>query len=240
VDVLGDALTATDFEYYYYSDDTGFAYDVYVYNISGAQIATVTSSTKTGIQTRTDLEAAWPWSSAVMQSIQQPALSLPLIINDFKTWSIPGRILGQYNVLGRANPIVLTDTMGGKTGTFSVIVSEDLNGIRDDLFQLLFTYNDTFLFQPYYSSGNVGNFYFKISNITAERTTIADSILTSLRTGNTTMLYTIDFIEIDRPIAGSIPFELISWQDVKSNNATWQEVKDAHDNWLDVLNNPTT
>ncbi len=241
VAVISDAATSVDYEYHYYSDNNGFVYDVYVYDTSGSQLATVTSTpTLFGIQSRTDLETSYPWTSAVMQSIQQPALSLPLIISQFSEWSYPGRILGEYNVLGRGNPVVLTDQMGGRTGSFSVLVNTALSTIRDDLFQLLFKYNDTFLFQPYYSSGNVGNFYFKIANVNATRSSIADSILSTLRTSTTTMLYTIDFIEVDRPIAGSIPFELISWQDVLNNNASWNTVKTSHADWLDVLNNPTT
>lgn len=240
--VTGDAGSAADYEFEYYSDTSGWVYDAYIYDSSNTQLATVTSSpTLFGATAATAMQTAYPGTTAVWQSIQQPALSLPLVIGDFSAWGIAGRILSVNNVLGRPNPVVLSDTMGGRTGSFTVLVSTDISGaaITDSLFQLLYTYNDTFLFQPFYSSGNVKNMYFKISNIDATRLSTAESAPSASRANALFMSYSVNFIEVDRPIASGSPPELISWQDVLNNNALWSNVKTDHANWLDVLNNPT-
>lgn len=237
--VSGDTISSTDFEYPYFNDSTGWKYVLHVYDITGASLGSITGSLQTGLQTRTDLSASYPWTTAVLASIQQPALSLPVMISDFAEWDISASILSTNKILGRANPVVKSDTFGGRTGSFIVLSDIELTGIDDSYMIRLLKYNDTLIFQPYYSSANIGNMYFKVQSISCNRVSIPEAIADALRTNSTVMLYTVSFIEVDRPKASTAPFTIISWQDVDNNNVTWQNVKDDHGNWLDVLNNPT-
>lgn len=237
--IVADSAVATDFEYPYFNDQDGWQYVCYVYDDSGTQLATVTSATFTGLETVIDLSVEFPETSVVLASITQPAISIPVIINDFPSWTIPPNVLSTLKPLGRPNPVVLTDVFGGRTGTFTIVSDPSLSGIIDQYLVRLLTYNDTLLFQPYYASGNIGNMYFKVTGISATRETYAESAGTLDRQTSTVMLYAVDFTEVDRPIAGSAATTLISWQDVADNNTTWQDVLDGHPNWLDVLNNPT-
>lgn len=237
--VLSDTAIATDFEYPYYNDVIGWQYVCFVFDISGTQLATVTSGTQTGIQTVADLTSQFPCTSVVLASITQPAISIPVIIGDFPAWSIPPNVLSALKPLGRAKKVVLTDTFGGREGSFTILSLEELTSIDDSYVARLLTYNDTFLFQPYYTSGNIGNMYFKVTGVDVERLTYAESLPSFGRQTVSILQYTVGFIEVDRPIANSVGVALISWQDVLNNNASWQTVHDDHTNWLDVLNNPT-
>lgn len=238
--VLASTANGTDFEFnYYYDDPLGFNYICTVYKADGTVAATATSSTFMGSPARTDLQAAFPQTSVEIISVTSPSLSTACIITSFDTWTIPGRVLGSYNVLGRANPVVITDAMGGMTGTFTVLLDEAITNIPDDNFLSLITYNDTFRFQQYYHTSGLDSFYFKVTDVTVQRLSIADLTPTTSRMVPTILQYEVSFAQVDRPIADSAAVTVISWQDVYDNNATWLDVKNGHATWLDVLNNPT-
>lgn len=237
--VIIDTAVSTDLEHPYYNDVAGWQYNCYVYDDDGVLLASTSSGTFTGEQSRNDLMAEFPYTTVVIASIMQPAISLPVIINDFPTWTIAGSVLGTFKPLGRKFPVVITDAFGAKSGQFNILSDIALSGVSDKRLIDLLTYNDTFLFQPYFDSGNVGNMYIKITDISANRITLAESVPSYMRTGSTCMQYVVSFVEVDRPITSSAPTTIVSWQDVLDNNATWQDVFDAHPDWLDVLNNPT-
>lgn len=231
----GDSISANDYEFPYTKGT--FHYQLIAYDVAGNILdSSLVSANQTPDTARNQLLTASPYSTAILQSIQQPALNLPVVVNDFKDWSIAGSVLGTYKVLGRENPIVLTDAMGGRTGTMILLVSPNFLTIYDlDDLDMLITYRDTLLFQPFWAGAGMQDIYLKVTDVSVSRLTIA-------KTDNSTVpshLVTVNFTEVDRPDTKGPATAIGTWGDVLNRFSTWQEVLSSRENWLDLLNRPS-
>jgi hypothetical protein len=182
--------------------------------------------------------------SDFIKSVETPSLSRRVIVTEFGEVSRKGNVLGQYHVLGRKNPVVITDIMAGYTGSMSVVVlgtNQQASFYRS--IDILIDQGDTLLFQSNNSeSSTFLDFYFKITSVKRKRLTSVDYLSEPSDVGSTTDLfveYTFDFIEVDRPATlGEAP-SLYTWdtyyhQEFDDWN-TWQEILDFRTSWLDVL-----
>lgn len=170
--------------------------------------------------------------TAWLKSVSQPALSRRINMVDFAERSTPGRILGEFQVLGRANKVVLRDTLGGREGTFSVVtfpmggVWESDSSWRE--IQNLLAYGGTLLLQ---TAGSLltgeEDLYFELKNVNRSRVGVVGNELIHL--------HAIDYVEVDRPATIEVSLTLRSWQSVLDQNSSWQDVLDNHSTWLDVL-----
>lgn len=167
-----------------------------------------------------------------VKSIGQPALSRRVNMTDFNEVTRPGRILGEYEVLGRPNKVVLTDVMGGREGTV-VISTYPMGGVWEsdsstrDL-QVLLQFGGTLLMQtagPAVTGEE--DMYFEVKNFSRKRIGPVG--------GELTHLHTIEFIEVDRPATSQESLALRNWQSVIDQNGTWADVLTNHSTWLDVL-----
>lgn len=167
-----------------------------------------------------------------LKSVGQPALSRRVNMVDFSDISRPGRILGEYEVLGKSNKVVVTDVLGGREGSFTLVTFpvggqwQSDSSTRDlmSLFQL----GGTLLLQ------NAGvdvtgeeDLYLEVGSIDRKRVTVVG--------GELVHLHTVKFIEVDRPATSQESLTLRDWADVLSENATWAGVLANRTNWLDVL-----
>lgn len=231
VPVVGDSIDASDYESAF--QKTSWSYVVYVYNSAGAQLATSTnggwsSDVKTAL-----VKGVVPMASALLQSVQQPALNLGVIVNEFPSYDIPGRVLGTYNVLGRKNPVVVSDAFGGRTGSFTLLMNSDLSAETLDTYNTLLTYNDVLLFQPFEPRFMFDDMYFRISDVGVARQGVPDA-----DGGPMTFLLNIGFTEVDRPATSNVSVRIADWGDVKDNDGftTWNDVLTGRTSWLDTLN----
>jgi len=256
--VSGDSLDAQDFEVkFLYAGDVrsgagSFNYHAHVYNTTGAEIANVSVSVSNYRDaTLPTVLTHFPRSTVLLQSVTTPALNVPASFIDFANWSTPGRILSTNNVLGRANPVVIGDAMGGRTGTFNLLVSTEWSdgglhtGGQDlDFTEQLLIYNDVLIFNPYYGGLGLRPMYFKVTGYTTTRLTNAqvDKVVAGSYVWNPDLLYfqvSVDFIEVDDPATTSQGPVIATWQDILDNFATWADVLAHRSDWLDVLNRAT-
>lgn len=137
-----------------------------------------------------------------------------------------GRVLANSPVLGRKNPIVVTDVRGGRTGTMTLYTldSTGASGIEG-----LFAAGGTLLFQAPYQYG-FKDMYFVAKDLTEEWAFLA---------GDFTRLWSFDFIEVDSPSADLSVLSTNSWATVV-NFGTWQKVATKRTSWLAVLQQPWT
>lgn len=184
-------------------------------------------------------------ASDYIKSVESPALSRRILVTDFSEVSRKGNVLGNYHILGRRNPVVITDVLAGYTGSMSVIVLTTNRG--SGLYRsidALIDQGDTLLFQSNNEeSSTYLDFYFKITQVTRKRLTSVDRLSepsdTSDHVSDLFVEYTFDFIEVDRPSSlGEAP-SLYTWDTYYHQDyddwTSWQEVNDFRTSWLDVL-----
>ena len=244
-----DSITITtnnDTQYdYEFSFLESFYYQVDVMSINGSVLDTATTSSISGRDAVSDLTTSYGsyWPQVLIRSIQDKDINQIVQISEFNTWSVPGRTLANLNVLGNANPIVVTDQMGGRTGTFKILQTKPTSGTgvsypndRDSLESLLY-YNDTFMFQCLYYSPMFRDMYFKITNVNVNRINPIQYWTSSAQaTSGHILEYEVTFQEVDQPVTSSVRDRLLTWGNIESGYATWQDVKDNNSTWLDILN----
>lgn len=242
--ITADTATATDFEYSYQAvsgategADTNWFYFIKAQTANGGLLAQAGYPQKDGAQSRTDVISTTPYATAIIQSIQQPALSLPIVLSDFPSWAIPGRVLSTNYVLGRENPVVLTDAIGGRTGTFQILFHPALLLYSHRDLKTLLTFNDTFMLQPFYQAAGVDDMFFKITDVAVARVSVADT----LDTVPQALQFSVNFTEVDRPLTSGEGTTITTWNDLLINPAitTWNDVVSHWSNWLGVLNDPS-
>lgn len=245
--VTGDTMDAQDFEVkYMYAGNVvmgggGFNYHAHVYDDAGAELTDLVV-TKANYRDAVlpAILSSFENATVMLQSVQQPALNMPVVVMTFGSWTVPARTLGNYNVLGRPNPVVINDAMGGRTGSFSLLVSTELGASLDAVTSLL-TYNDVLIFNPFFAGLGYNPMYFKVSNVAP--TLLSHAQVDKLTGGSylfdSDALYygvAVDFIETDNPASIGTGPVIATWADIPANFATWGDVRAARSSWLDVLN----
>lgn len=178
-----------------------------------------------------------------LKSVSQPALSRRVNMVDWSDRSTPGRILGEYPVLGRKNKVVITDVLGGREGSFILTTYlEAPNAWAQasspwDL-EALLTEGQTLMIQTTgLTFTGEPDMYFEVKNVSRRRTSLTGAYGNAIPFQQTDLVFefTIDYIEVDRPATTQESLGLRGWQDVLNQNATWQKVLDDHTTWLDTL-----
>lgn len=167
-----------------------------------------------------------------LKSVGQPALSRRVNISRWDETSRPGRVLGEYEVLGRRNKVILTDVLGGREGTIALAtfrvgdIWQSDSSLRD--LELLLDQGGTLLLQV--GGRDVTgeeDMYLAVTSMTRRRVGVVG--------GDFAHLIELGFIETDRPWSEQQSLGLRSWSDVLSQNASWVSVLDNHSTWLDLL-----
>lgn len=135
------------------------------------------------------------------------------------------RVLGRYDVLGRANPVVVSDVRGGREGAFSLFTEtlEEAAAVRD----LLSTGFVLFLQCP--RRVNFPDMYFVAGDAT-------ETWLTAM---GEERMFEVPFTEVDAPTDDLVAVGANSWALVVQFG-TWNNLKNKRATWLDVLNLPYT
>lgn len=178
-----------------------------------------------------------------LKSVSQPALSRRVNMVDWAERSTPGRILGEYPVLGRRNKVVITDVLGGREGSFTLTTYLDAPNAWAQAsspwdLEALLTEGQTLMIQTTgLTFTGERDMYFEVKNVTRRRTSLSGAYGNAIPFQQTDLVFEfdIDYIEVDRPATTEESLGLRDWQDVLNQNATWQEVLDNHTTWLDAL-----
>lgn len=246
--VSGDSISSEDYDVPLTKGN--WTWDFYVYNASGTVVASATSVSVGApyqvIQTALS-GGATKFSTSIIQSVQQPTLNIPVVVSSFDTFDEAGRVLANLNVLGRKNPVVVSDAFGSKSGQFILLIDPVDLGTGTPTratHDLLLTYNDTLFFQYFYAGLGMDEMYFKVTDLeyqrlsTAQPYTIGDYLYFPPAGLNVVPKYqvTVSFQEVDRPSTAGETISFSTWNDVKTNFATWNDVLSGRTSWLDVLN----
>jgi len=223
VDTSGDGFAGTDFEAPIGKPVT--------YRLTGLILAPpsdddVTSSSVT-------LNFNQP-GDAWLKSVFIPSISRRVNVVDFSEWSRERRILTKAHVLGRRNPVIIKDVLGGKEGSMELTVlnigGTPLNSTQADL-EILLEEGDTYLFQTTGSEDSgLKDFYLEIETVSIKRVGIVG--------GDFGLVYALTWTEVDRPTTSQESLGLRDWDDVNDENVDWQAVADEYSSWLDLLIRP--
>jgi len=244
-------------------------YDITVYS-GGIFNATVTVGPVTPATDYATAAAAdgffAPYSTCPVTFISDPiapSVDIPVMVMQFDTYDRAGAILGNHKVLGRRNPVIVTDTSAGMTGSFTILAM-NVSPSRTDNTPPALTADRGFLtaasygtptgpkrIEDFFNRGNIlmmrhrsamiagiPDFYFVIDSISIHRLNRL-----AAQYGDITLDYpyyeiTVQFIETDRPATLSQAVTS-TWQNVLDVNDNWGDVSvgvsTANTNWLDVL-----
>jgi len=138
--------------------------------------------------------------------------------------SRPANVVGTFKVIGRANPIIVTDVRQGRTGTMvlTAFSTGDITAIHN-----IMASGNTLLFQAP-GSANFPDMYFQAGDLTETWHGTASSPVHS---------FTVPFTETDAPSQQAFTLASNSWLLV-TQFASWQDVLDRRATWEDVLLSP--
>lgn len=197
--------------------------------------------------TATGLDTTVPTGFAMIMEVLVPENRVAGAVLEFKGYSRKAKVLSSSNVLGRKNPVVVTDVMGGREGTMSMGNIQGLTFDYDDStptpvgqtrmgkWRDIFESGGTLLFRSDAQTTGVDDFYFKCENYEVERLTKVGYDVPSYPI----LRHEVSWVEVDAPLTTVAGLGLESWADVMNSNADWQEVNDDHADWESVLTDPT-
>jgi len=171
----GSSLTVNDHEV---APGLSVAYRLDTYDTTGAYIASYTSNTIL-LDPSDDTFSGGYYYGAYLKSTSQPGLSQKLMINDFDTVGIEGKTLGEYDIIGSSLPVVVTDSLGGRKGSFvtyghSSLSLDDTMAPSWQSIDLLLKSSGKLLFLSYYPyQTGIDPMYMKVDSVSKKRVTVA-------------------------------------------------------------------
>jgi len=180
------------------------------------------------------------------------ALNIPVVISEFGGYSTKGTVLTQSHVLGRRNPVVAVDVAEGFTGTFKILVANQLYNssygapTNVEHYTSLLSQGESFLMRNVSPLiAGIDDFYFIVTdfNVVRENTFAPQQTMVDQARANPIGLIDIayqpiitievTFQRVDAPPYISI-IPAFTWQTLADNFDTWQEVADHFPDWLAV------
>jgi hypothetical protein len=162
-----------------------------------------------------------------LKNVAQEALSRTVEVAGMSAIRRPSNTLATYHVLGRKNPVIISDVRGGRVGTMT-LTAPTLAQTRDLL--ALLGPGTPLLFQAPASTG-FEDMYFTVTG-DVEETWLGTA-------GNPVHGFSIPFTEVDAPTDDLVAVGANSWALVVSFG-TWANLLAKRSTWLDVLNRPFT
>jgi len=238
LEITGDSHQASDYEFSFTGDD--WTYTAIIYDDEGNNIAGATYvGTQSVAAYRAVVQSEYDGAATAMISVPtQPAINIPVAMNEFSAWSYGNTVLSNNHVLGQANPVIANDLNFSRSGTFVLIAgdatfAQDLETIRNTIYRPY-----TFMFRPLYVSSGFRDCYFNIvGNVDVTRVAAVNANeADDSNISETDFIISLPFQEVDRPATFGEGTTIVTWQDVLDANADWSAVNSGHTDWLDVLN----
>lgn len=161
-----------------------------------------------------------------LKNVSQEGLSTAVTLSSV-TVQRSARVLSKKNVLGRQNPVMVTDVRGGREGQMSLL-AYDSKASKDAIINVLQP-GDTLFFQAPAGS-EFPDMYF----IAGDCTEVWGGVSTDL-----TRVFGFSYTEVDSPASVLSSLGFNSWLAVTSFGS-WNSVIAKRLTWLDVLNSPYT
>ncbi|MFD5308179.1 hypothetical protein [Streptomyces ardesiacus] len=188
------------------------------FNASGSMVSRILTQTITG-PVLGDGDYVW------FKSPGLPALNVTVMMEDAPTWERAARKTS-LAIVGRRNPVDISDVRGGRTGSLSVLVWDESS---NTMFDQLLDSGLPVLIQAMPGYGIPGNLYLSINDVSA-----ANVLGVANEEG---WRWTLAVNEIDRPEGGLQGSATRTWQDVMDSNADWAAVDAKYPSWAGVLTN---
>ena len=152
-----------------------------------------------------------------------PAVNSQIILESPPQWSRSANSTA-HRIVGRRNPVVVSDVRGGRSTTVSALVFD--RKVNETLDKLLDSGSPA-LIQAMPGLGLSGNVYVTIGDVDS------DYLSSSAREDG--WRWIADITETDRPTGGIQGSALRTWTDVQTTYATWDDMFAAHSDWTGVL-----
>lgn len=165
-----------------------------------------------------------PSGTCWIKSLSQPSISAQFSINTIGDVTRPAR-LQEYVVIGRSNPVVISDVRGGRKGDITVMTTTDAD--RSALGLLMADGHSLFI--QFTAADGFTDMYFVPTDTTSHRPASTST--------DPTRLTTFGFIEIDSP-SGLITTLPGNSYLLVTNFGTYQALYDHRASYLAVLNTP--
>lgn len=173
-----------------------------------------------------------------IKDVTTPALNMPVTIKNIKGYNREARVLGKYSVIGRKNPLVITDVTSGMTGEMEVLVHVSPSwshgfGTANRDFQIkeLIDQGSVYYYQgvlPMFTG--IDDFYFVVEDVSFER--LNESV--SPFSGLPITVWTIKFTEVDRPANLDIAVGGGTWTQVDGTYTSWALVDQTNNTFLEL------
>lgn len=168
-----------------------------------------------------------------IKSIADPMLSRKVCMGEWSGSQYPARIIGKYEILGRKNPVVLTDVFGNREGEFTLLTYysgvTNVGGTFKDLEDLLIN-GGTLLIQCADNDfTGESDMYFEVESLTRTRLSKVDA------SGRPAFTFKVSYIEVDQPSVSATGLGTRSYQDVLNENASYQAILDEYSDYLDLV-----
>lgn len=171
--------------------------------------------------------------NSYIKDVNDPTKSLATAVGDFRTQTVPGRILGEHTILGRRLPVIVTDETGARNGTME-IYSININNYgrkSTTAIETLLDSGHVLLYQNVPFPADIKDMYFVVKSWTRE----IKGVVAAGK--DLTFKYQVEFQEVDKPSTLTVPsVSTATWQDLLSDPAfsTWNDVRN-YGSWLAVL-----
>lgn len=172
--------------------------------------------TSAPVKITTDGQTFW------LKNVAQESLSVKVQVSSMSPIARRARILATYPVLGRANPVIISDVRSGREGT---MVLNTANLMDAEALIALFAQGNALFFQAP-ASAAFKDMYFMPKDVTETWLGVASA---------TDRFFEVPFVEVDSPTDALVALGSNSWSLV-AQFGTWGNVKDKRTTWLDVLN----
>lgn len=225
--VIPNYTTATDYEYPFV-DEIRYIYDAY--EIDGVKFAQVTS---TNVVPTFVASPSLLTGNFYIKDVTTPNRSIAAVVSTMEVIENPGNILGEYHVLGRREPVIFTDIVSARTGSFTVTSTDFIGttGISSTLaHRNLFKTGEVLLFQSVKNTVDFPDMYFVVERFSEDFITRPDGTVM-------TVIFSVSFKEVNRPLTLDIAVSSATWGDLYNDPAysTWADVAANNATWSDVL-----
>lgn len=157
-----------------------------------------------------------------LKNVAQETLSVKVTVSSMTNPVRKARVLAQYDVLGRANPIVISDVRSGRSGSMTLVTNDPSDS---DALVAIFEAGDALLLQTP-ASVNFPDMYFTAGDLT-------EHILGLPQDPN--RAFEVPYVEVDAPTDNLVSLSANSWLLV-TDFGSWTNVMAKRTSWLDVLN----
>lgn len=168
-----------------------------------------------------------------IKSVGLPDYSRKVNVSKWPSTTFEPRILGNYNILGREKPVILTDVFGARKDSIEIVCYYDQStangGTWRDLENLLIRGGTLFLQCADNDFSGESDMYFEVLGLSKAR------LLATNPDAKPWFRYTIQFQETDQPSVSEVSLGTRSYQDVILENATYQAIIDEYPTYLELV-----